>query len=136
MKDNQPRMRVWLPRQREMIYRDIEITVYHDSVGVGRAGQWYSDIYDAEILLSTGKVDAAQHEIFEGDVVRHLAGRVCVVEWRDTPRILGFDLTAINSVVYAPFRLIWSEWEIIGNIYEHRGFGKRLDEVRRIAEER
>jgi uncharacterized phage protein (TIGR01671 family) len=89
----------------------------HSCDGCGR-------YHDFVLMQSVGQKDIHQKDIYEGDIVKTKYGRLCVVEQLVTPSYCGWDLSVIDTRENISLRKpdewdLWSNLEVVGNIYDN-----------------
>ena len=80
----------------------------------------------------TGICDKNGKKIWEGDVVKTKYGRLCIVEWFDSPNYCGWDLTPVNTienVIHTKAPDSYDIWkpkylEVVGNKWDNPEFVK------------
>lgn len=84
------------------------------------------EVDSATVGQFTGLTDKNGTRIYDGDIVATKYGRLCIVEWFDSPQYQGWDLRSIlnakNIRLRAPSEIdLWQSenLEIVGNIHDN-----------------
>lgn len=94
---------------------------------IGKLGIWCG-IRESVLMQYIGINDKNGKEIYEGDIVRTNSGRICKVVWFSSPQYQGWDLIPIETKNPTPKeRELWSDLEVIGNVYENVDLLKEVD---------
>ncbi|AAX92379.1 hypothetical protein TwortDSMZ_037 [Staphylococcus phage Twort] len=111
-----PKFRVWDKRKNEMYNHDeLTIQINGSKILVALASSLHQ-IFNYELMQSTGFKDKNGVEIYGKDVVRGLLDDLFLVEWLDG----GFVLTEYCNWGYDHYHIYdWSNLEVIGNLYEN-----------------
>lgn len=70
------------------------------------------------VCRQTNIIDDNGKTIYEGDVVKTNNGRICQVVWFSSTYHQGFDLNALEYEHPAPKGCIWSDIEVVGDIFD------------------
>jgi uncharacterized phage protein (TIGR01671 family) len=120
------RNKKWLPPERVAITGDGEISFLGNMFSKWEDNHPGLTNEDVKIVKFTGLHDKNEKEIYEGDIVKAMTGKVKLGEvkyYKD-----GFDIVALDDSDYngVSLRSVGQNFiEVIGNIFEHPDLFKR-----------
>lgn len=130
-------VRLWLPDDELMIYSNLKYNdycIYFDSDKSIFEVEWFNpciakieggEVVESEgwqhiesiQMMGTGKQDIKGRDVYQGDIIKTVSGRICKIVWFDSPAFCGWDMIALNAVGFPPRG--WRDLEVIGNAYEN-----------------
>lgn len=125
------KFRAWSNHEKRMYYLsnsygdDMHIEASNHSWGVfdGTKDRAVANNHYGDTLMSwIGRSDKNGTEIYDNDIVKTKHGRFCLVNWKETPSFIGFDLSPIESTNKNPDEYdLWKSenLEVVGNRFEN-----------------